>query len=238
MKNLIIAFAILLFSSCAAHHGLISSSVPSGDVIYEDIAYGVAQTNTFFGIGGLSQDALVLEAKRELIKNRPLKAHEAYQNFTVDFKSSFWPFFNKNKVTVSADVIKPTTETSYEPYSDTYKKRLSGRYLSNELFLVGDSVWHKKRRTAVINSIINDGTVRIEYLTKKDKIKTKRVSIKNIYTTQRNYKNLEIGGMFIFSEKKIHAEENATNGTIIAIGLNSLIVKDRSNDTLIVNHKK
>ena len=115
---------------------------------------------------------------------------------------------------------------------------MSGRYLSNELFLVGDSVWHKKRRTAVINSIINDGTVRIEYLTKKDKIKTKRVSIKNIYTTQRNYKNLEIGGMFIFSEKKIHAEENVTNGTIIAIGLYSLIVKDRSNNTLIVNHKK
>jgi hypothetical protein len=37
-------------------------------VKYEDLACGVSQSDKLFGFGGLSQDALVLEAERVMIK--------------------------------------------------------------------------------------------------------------------------------------------------------------------------
>ncbi len=86
MKLIQMGLSILLavlISSCSTHFGSMSTPLLDEDYVYEDIAFGVSQTNHFFGIGGLSKDAVVLEAKRQLFLNRPLSKNESYANFRV-----------------------------------------------------------------------------------------------------------------------------------------------------------
>ncbi len=89
MKNtLLLSFIILMFSQCATHTGTISSNYTNKPVQYVDIAEGIATTSKVLCIGGLSKDALVLEAKKSLMKNRPLKNGEQYLNYTIDLKKT------------------------------------------------------------------------------------------------------------------------------------------------------
>jgi len=69
------------------------------------LAVGTASTQHVMGIGGLGKDALILEAKRNLYSNYPLKKGQALANVTVDIKRSMFPFVFKTLATVSADVI-------------------------------------------------------------------------------------------------------------------------------------
>ena len=225
MKKLLIPLSVLLLlSSCAVHQGAISSSSLNRNVKYEDIAYGVSQTKQVLCIGGLSKDALVLEAKRELINNRPLKPNETYANFTVDFKRSFFPFFNKTKATVSADVVSFTDDSKADPYTDKYKERLSKKSLANELFEIGDSVYIDRNEDAVILSIEDIDKVRVLIKTPKGNSKTKLISTDKIYTKSKNYKGYKVGDMYIFS-RTLNDNMVKTSGRIIALGLDKLIVK-------------
>jgi hypothetical protein len=235
MKKITISCVLfLILSSCATHHGMISSSSVNGNFVYEDFAYGVAQTKIVFGFGGLSQDALVLEAKRELMKNRPLEANEEYLNFTVDFKRSFWPFTSQNKVTMSADVIRHTEDSNADPYSENYLNKLSRLNLSNELFNVGDSVLFKKDKKGIIISMMDNDKVRIQYINKQDNIRTKSLSIYDIYTINKSYKNYSIDGHYTFPVRRKGGENVEMGGVIIGIGLKSLLVKDTQDDIQIV----
>src|ERR1035437_4337245 len=130
MKKLLTSLTIICFmTSCVTYHqGAISSSTVSRTVKYQDIAIGVSQINKFWGLGGISKDALVLEARREMIKNRPLAPKEQYVNFTVDFKYTFWPIVSQTKVTMCADVISFSNDsTGEEVYSSKYKDKLLGK---------------------------------------------------------------------------------------------------------------
>ena len=128
---------IFVATFCATHNGTISPSTINQNVKYIDITYGVNQINKYFGLGGLSHDALVLEAKRELIKNRPLRQNETYGNFTIDFKNTYTLFYFQTKVTMSADVVRFSNDTVGEPYSQKYKSILNRNRYSNELFNMG-----------------------------------------------------------------------------------------------------
>lgn len=238
MKKLFITIlSFSLLSSCAIHYGSISSSSLYKSVKYEDIAFGVSQTKMYFGIGGLSQDALVLEGKRELIKNRPLRPDEEYVNFTVDFKKTFFPFYSQTKVTMSADVVRFQNETLSDPYSEEYKNKLFGKNLSNILFSIGDSIIIKKAKEATIISFKDNDNVRVLYKTKSDKNRTKTVSLKDIYTISKPYKGYKIGDRFIYSLKP-SGNEQQTSGKIIGLGLNSLIIRDNSNTIQKLNYNK
>ena len=224
----VVLVSLYILTSCASHHGIISSSSINRSVTYEDVAYGVSQTNTYFGVGGLAQDALVLEAKRELMKNRPLKPDEEYANFTVDFKRAYWPFYIQTKVTVSADVVRFINDSIYDPYSENYKNKLSSLNLSNDLFAVSDSILFEKSKKGTIVSIEDIDRVRIVYKTQSGKIRTKKISINDIYTMSKTFKGYKIGDRFIYSVK-VSGEEKQTSGKIVALGLNSLIIRDNSN---------
>lgn len=232
IKLLIILPTVLLFSSCAIHHGNISTSSLNRNVQYQDIAYGVAQTKTFFGIGGLSQDALVLEAKRELLKNRPLKAKEEYANFTIDFKRSFFPFYSPTKVTLSADVVKFTDDSAVNPITQNYKNKLSTRLLSNSLFEVGDSVQFDKTKIGSVISFSNNSHVIVEYKNKNDKVRTKILSIYRIYSTSKPYKGLRIGDRYIYSLK----DDSKTSGKIVGLGIKNLIVKSNKGNIEYIDY--
>lgn len=225
MKKLLIPLSfILLLSSCAMHQGMISSSSLNRNVMYEDIAYGVSQTNQVLGLGGLSKDALIFEAKRELINNRPLKQNETYANFTVDFKRSFFPFYSQTKATMSADVVSFTDDLQADPYTEKYKQKLTRKSLANKLFEIGDSVYLDRHQNGVIISIEDIDKVRVLIKTKKGNSKTKILGTNKIYTMHKPYKGYKSGDMYLFSSS-INGSQVETSGRIILLGVNEMIVR-------------
>lgn len=113
MKNKITFFAVLLvmtsmLSSCAFHYGYMNNSASLGanNFKYVKIVQGEATATYIFGFGGLEKQGLVLEAKRDLLQNYPLKDGQALANVTVDFKSTFILFVRTTKATITADIVE------------------------------------------------------------------------------------------------------------------------------------
>jgi hypothetical protein len=237
MKKLLTSLAIVyLMTSCVTyHHGAISSSTVSRTVKYQDIAIGVSQINKFWGFGGISKDALVLEARREMIKNRPLRSKEQYLNFTVDFKHTFWPIFSQTKVTMCADVVSFSNDSTGEVYSTKYKDKLLGKSLSNELFAIGDSVIFNKTHEGVIISIEDVDVVRVLYKSRSDKNRTKRISINKIYATSKSFSGLTPKTWYTYSS--IINSEQKNTGYILGLGLKSLMIKNSSNSIEFISYK-
>jgi hypothetical protein len=230
MKQLLIKLlSIYLFMSCASHQGTISSTSIDKNVRYEDIAYGVAQTNKYFGIGGLSQDALVFEAKSMLIKNRPLQSNEEYLNFTVDFKTTYILFYCQTKVTMSADIVRLLNDSTGDPYSENYKNKLFMKGIQNELFSTGDSIMDYGTRKGTILSITDKGKARMLYKTKNNKIRTKNISVDDIYAINKTFKGYKSGDNYNVKITSASGPEQKTSGKIIALGLHALIILDDEN---------
>lgn len=239
MKKMLISIAIscLLMTSCVTyHHGAISSAAVSRTVKYQDIAIGVSQINKLWGFGGISKDALVLEARREMTKNRPLGAKEQYLNFTVDFKYTFWPIVSQTRVTMCADVVSFTNDSTGEVYSTKYKDKLLGRSLTNELFAIGDSVIFNKTHEGVIISIEDVDIVRVLYKSRSDKNRTKRISINKIYATNKSFSTLSPKTWYTYSSGINNDQKNTAY--IMGLGLKSLIVKDSSNSIEVIDYPR
>lgn len=108
--KLFIAIAIIVFAttSCATHWGMMTgnASLSSNNFKITKIATGSATATKIFGIGGLGKDALVLDAKKNLLQNYPLRDGQALANVTIDIKTSFIFFVIKEKATVTADIVE------------------------------------------------------------------------------------------------------------------------------------
>jgi hypothetical protein len=176
MKSILMLACLMIgLASCVSFHtGTLSSSSAGRPVRYEDIAFGVSQTNKYFGLGGQNQDALVLEAKRELVKNRPLNKNEEYANYTIDFKTTYWPYYIQTKVTMSADVVKFNSDTTISKYSELYQNKLLGKISKNGLFSIGDTIYDSNMNKWKLLSIDNSDRVRVIYFTQTNKIRTKK----------------------------------------------------------------
>ena len=217
-----------LLSSCiVTHNGTISSTSVGKPVKYVDIAVGVSQVNKLFCIGGISQDALVLESRRVMIKNRPLNQNEEYVNFTVDFKHTFYPFWSQTKVTLCADVVKYTNDTLIDIYSENYKRKIFSQYPVNQLFDIGDSVIYHNNLNGTILSILSAEKVRILYKTNKNSIRTRVLSVEDIYTKSKGFKGNTIGGIYSYDIPSNNAKITIT-GKIIAFGLYQLIIEEKN----------
>jgi hypothetical protein len=241
MKNLlfIFAFGFILTSCVSSHIGTISSSLNDKPVRYEDVAIGVAQSDIYFGLGGTNQDALLLEAKRELIKNRPLNKNEDYKNFTIDFKTTYYPFYIQRKVTLSADVISFISDTVSNIYSANYKNKFLGNVYSNGLFQIGDTVYNKKLEQGVVISFENTDHVRVLYKTKNDKFRTKTVLIDKIFTKSKEYKGNKPGANYKYDFVEISSGARSfKSAKVIAVGIKSLLVADEQNRTFVEDVKK
>ena len=108
MRLFTIVILLLFIESCAFHIGNTSSNAAlmNGDFRIMEMAKGEASTALVFGIGGLSKDALVLEAKKDMYRNHPLREGQIYANIAVDYKRGFYIFVVETTVTVSADIIQ------------------------------------------------------------------------------------------------------------------------------------
>lgn len=229
----IILYSIVgyLLMSCATHEGTFSASCFHRKVKYEDISIGTAKTSIIFGFGGLSKDALVLEAKRNMMRTRPLKGSEQYANYTLDRKTTFYTYFLiQTKVTLTADVVSFTNDSLADPYTDKYKSRLLGKSFANNLFIVDDSViFENHNKSAIILAFDKGNKVKLLYRTEADNLKTKSVCIYDIYSKSKSYNGQQVGGRFAFTEtNKKTGAELLTSAKIVGLGLKTLLVKPTS----------
>jgi len=117
LKNISLALAAIVFSSCAIHVGMITgdASISTNNFKMIGMAKGTATTTKIFGLGGLGKDALVNDAKKDLLQNNPLKDGQALANLTLDFKNSYILFVNKQKVTIGADIVEFMEQIPQKP---------------------------------------------------------------------------------------------------------------------------
>jgi hypothetical protein len=229
-------FVFILLTSCVVHHsGTISASSVGKPFSYSDIAIGVAQTVQPFNLGGNSKDGLVLEAKRELMKNYPLKKNEEYINFTIDYKRTYYPIVTKVKVTVTADIVAIHADTTFEKYSENYKKKIQNNY-QNDLFEIGDTVALGKSNIGVLVSINKKNRARVQYQTKKNSIKTKSLNITDVYSKKNTYRGLKKNEWFVYSVN-VNGEVKQTSGKIIAFGLKDFKVREASGNIITMKYK-
>lgn len=108
VKALFSLAVLVLFSGCAIHGGIMSDSVALSENNFKMMRYveGSSKTTKVFGIGGLAKNALVAEAKKNLMQNYPLQEGQALANVTVDFKTSIVFFVVTTRATVTADVVE------------------------------------------------------------------------------------------------------------------------------------
>jgi hypothetical protein len=140
--KLILCFVVtLFFASCATHNGYLSSNAVITDNNFKIVGVGVgeSQTSKIIGFGGLSQNALVYEAKKNLYANFPLKPGQALTNITVDFKHENYSWiYTKMKVIVTAEIVDFNPDTIQTPKNN---------YVINERFGFknGEFIIGKKR---------------------------------------------------------------------------------------------
>ena len=108
-KLFTIASFVLFLSGCAIHTGYMDSSAALGEAGFsytQTSISGSASTLRVLGIGGLSKQAIVEEAKMDMLKNNPLKDDQALANVTVNWKYSFYVVVQTTSCTVTADVVE------------------------------------------------------------------------------------------------------------------------------------
>jgi len=117
MKNILIKFiaASLIFATftgCIATHigGMFGSAeLGAPNFIYKkQNVFGVATATYILGIGGVARQSLVLEAKRNMLKENQLLANQALANVSVSYKTTGFLIFVVTIVecVVSADIVE------------------------------------------------------------------------------------------------------------------------------------
>ncbi|MCP4521453.1 MAG: hypothetical protein GY827_07145 [Cytophagales bacterium] len=222
MKALIVVvFFTLLFSSCATHFGTMTGNASLKDENFKVIglAIGTSSNTRVLGIGALKKEALVLQAKQNLYQNYPLEQGQALANVTVDFQRAYYPFFSKQRVTVSTEIIdfrkniKVDTSVLDHSFTDSIFFSLKEEILfkkSSNTFLKGE----------ILN--VSRNTTLVRYLDKEQNIQSIRVSTKKVFKLSGESKNT----LFSYNEKVCFLENtNILEGEIIALGENSVVVK-------------
>jgi hypothetical protein len=122
--------ALPLFTGCLVSH---SGTVSSGPLLkatdqYTDMAEGKAKSVFVFGFGNLEKENLVMEARRNMYYNRPLKKDEYYSNFSTSVTNKFiLAFIHITKVSVSADLMTSTNESG-EPFSFGFSNKIKAEH--------------------------------------------------------------------------------------------------------------
>ncbi len=119
ITNSFIAISIaILFSGCfALHSGYMTDSAALGSANFVYVKHGIrgeAKATYVFGIGGLATQALVDEAKRNMMFFCPLKDNQTLANITLNWKSTHWflGIVNTTTCTITADVVEFRNEQS------------------------------------------------------------------------------------------------------------------------------
>jgi hypothetical protein len=199
MKKIIYSLLIVVFtSSCAFHQGMMtgSASISNSNFSIVDFVTGTATTSQIFGIGGLNSDALVLEAKRNLYINHPLKRGQALANLTVDFKREFYFIIFKTRATITAEVVDFNIAPTDQTFEQINKKIRKSTPTNLENFNIGETILitlNDNRKDASIIGFKNE-TVTVQYNSNNNLLKSKKLNLNKIFKTKASPKNIELYG--------------------------------------------
>lgn len=235
MKYIFQLTIIVFLSSCASHIGTISSSSIDKNIIYEDMSFGVAQSNKVFGLGGLSKDALILEAKFNLLNYRPLKSNESYLNFTIDLKKTHVFFFTRTKATISADVVSFSNLPVKEPFSEKYKALIASKNKINAIFNVGDSVINQFSFKGKIISCERKEKVRVLYKDSKGNLRSKKSNLKKLFVEKNNINGFNLNDTIIFNASQTEGIYPKP-AVILGFGNNQLLIKLNNSEKSVIKY--
>ena len=114
MKKYLLVSSVLLsflLSGCfATHSGYLNNSASLSQANFKYVKRSISGESiatTVLGIGGLGRQAMVDEAKSDMLRGVNLKSNQTIANSTVSWKNSFYlGLFITNKCTVTADIIE------------------------------------------------------------------------------------------------------------------------------------
>jgi len=223
MKQLFFGFLIvILLSSCATHVGFMTGNAAISDANFNVVgmAVGTAKTQHIVGIGGLSKDALILEAKRNLYANYPLKKGQALANVTVDMKRSMFPFVFKTLATVSADVIDFNTVANDSLFSEVNKFICQPDKKS--IYSNNEKVIYKKKEQFYTAYILDNGVKKSTILMENDQgiFKVRTVSNAKIFSfKEKNSYKYSLGEVirFMHNETMMSGKIKAINDDVLVV---------------------
>ena len=230
---------IIGLNSCAFHSGLMTgnASLNNADFNIVDFAIGSSETIKVLGFGGLKSEALVLEAKRNLYENYPLKKGQALANVTVDFKNEFYLLWSKLKVVVSAEVVDfNKTNKDYIPISTLLGIENNDK---QEFFNIGDEVFFFKTNNFEKGKItdISKKRLTIQFFDSENRLRIVKQINTGVYLCEQKKLpekfNFNIGDKVLISVPISANEEEYEEREvkIIGLGLKSALVEyvDRDN---------
>ena len=239
MKKSIYYLLIIMFtSSCAFHQGMMtgSASISNENFSIIDFATGTATTTKVFGIGGLNSDALVLEAKRNLYANHPLKKGQALANLTVDFKREFYFIVVTTKVTITAEIVDfniVPTDQKFEEINEKIKKSMP---INLRNFDIGETViitLNEDRKEAKIIGVKNKKII-VQYNSNNNLLKSKKLNLKKIFKTKIDPKNIELYGYQINQIVQFEANDfKRIEGKIVGLNDTRAWIEYQKNEKLI-----
>ena len=148
-KLLVIGLGLIIFTSCAFHGGNINNSASLSQANFSYVHMGIsggASTKKFLGIGGFDREAIVAEAKKDMLRNYPLKSNQALVNITISWKDGYI-FFVKNKCTVTADVV--------EFYAEGAPRNTAPSIIIHEKDTIGSAI---EKANTIENTNTNEST--------------------------------------------------------------------------------
>jgi hypothetical protein len=215
--------SLFVFNSCAYHSGVITSSASLTNANFQvvELAIGKAQTTHVFGIGGLKSDAIVFEAKQDLLRKYPLKRGQVLANISVDFKRSFYLIVMFTEATITADIVDFSTPSKELEFDQIYYENLDLRDTSYANFNLGDSAYliydAKMKRAKIIG--MSDDEFKVKYKVLGNVV-TYSFPPKQILKMSSSTQNIELYG-FDVSENVLATLPNGNEVEAVIFGINS-----------------
>jgi hypothetical protein len=237
MKNIVyLVLSGLLLSSCArTHFGNMSVSSFNQNMVYEEIAYGSASSTRYLGFGGKSKDALLFEARKELIRNRPLSVGEQYANITIDRKKTYGLFYVETKLTLTADVVRFANESDSLIYSAHYQKQIEREKLkpNHYFFSVGDSVIiDPSGQSGIVYGLTEKDRILVAFPTEDEKEKIKKYPFRQVYSRVKSKNDMKAGDRFSYSNSNL----NTKTATAVAFGLKRILAVSEYGSYFLVDY--
>lgn len=207
--------AVFIFAvSCTVHRGQVISLDHGQQVPLNDRAIGSASVSYLLSIGGNRTKTLLNDAKADMLVNRPLGPNEKYVNIKFDVATSYYLLYFKQTYTLTADVIDTTASLSFVEKIPFCPDSLGCLHEKT------DSIFDKKNEFVGYFIQFNEDE-KIKYWKNDGSIKT--IKPKKVYTRKGSRDGFKVGQTII--ESKDFPEK----GIIVAIGYESVLVKDQMN---------
>jgi len=199
---------VLLLNSCAFHSGVMTGNAALSDANFKVVDYAIGTSETFkvFGLGGVATDALVLEAKRNLYENHPLKEGQALANVSVDSKNSYFIIVSKKKILISADIIDFNDDAVSILESEHFPMGVENKR-DNDLAISSEKVYFEYQGKLKFGKVVGYGQTRVKVLVhnSNNRLRIKRIPVKKLFFV--NKKEGLVESKFKINDKITYLEE-------------------------------